>query len=87
MKTCYLCGESLEKRKVQVTREKSGQMVIIKDVPAEVCTQCGEKYFDPETTFRMRALLNAGTVPGEETIVVPVRVFLSEVGEFRGHYT
>lgn len=23
--------------------------VVVKDVPAEVCTQCGEKYFDTKT--------------------------------------
>ncbi|MCK4476103.1 MAG: YgiT-type zinc finger protein [Methanophagales archaeon] len=41
MKTCYLCGGDIEQRVVEVEVEG----VVVKNVPAEVCTQCGEKYF------------------------------------------
>ncbi|GAW93525.1 YgiT-type zinc finger protein [Calderihabitans maritimus] len=75
MNRCYLCWGSLEKKRVEVIREKDGRMIVIKDVPAEVCNQCGEKYFGPEATFRMRELLEAQEVPGEKTISVPVRSF------------
>jgi YgiT-type zinc finger domain-containing protein len=45
MKTCYLCKGEVELSLVDV--EVKG--VVVKDVPAEVCTRCGEKYFDTKT--------------------------------------
>ena len=42
MKTCYMCGGDIERRIVDVEVEG----VIVKDVPVEVCTRCGEKYFN-----------------------------------------
>lgn len=45
MKTCYMCKGKVELSLVDV--EVKG--VVVKDVPAEVCTRCGEKYFDTKT--------------------------------------
>ena len=42
MKRCYICGGDIEKRIVDVEVEG----VIVKAVPAEVCTRCGEEYFN-----------------------------------------
>ena len=42
MKTCYICGGDIEKRILDM--EARG--VVVKDVPVEVCTRCGEKYFN-----------------------------------------
>lgn len=45
MKTCYMCKGKVELSLVDV--EVKG--VVVKDMPTEVCTQCGEKYFDTKT--------------------------------------
>lgn len=45
MKTCYMCKGETELSLVDV--EIKG--VVVKDLPAEVCKQCGEKYFDTKT--------------------------------------
>ena len=42
MKTCYMCGGDIEKRIVDVEVRE----VIVKGVPVEACTRCGEKYFN-----------------------------------------
>ncbi|MBC8521969.1 MAG: YgiT-type zinc finger protein [Methanomicrobia archaeon] len=42
MKTCYMCGGDIERRIMDVEVEG----VIVKDVPVEVCTRCGEQYFN-----------------------------------------
>ena len=34
-----------------------GQLVEIKDVPCEICQQCGEKYFDPKTVRRIEQIV------------------------------
>ncbi|MCL5980481.1 type II toxin-antitoxin system MqsA family antitoxin [Thiomonas sp.] len=38
---------------VTVTLERGDTVVVIKDVPAEVCQQCGEYYLDKATTARV----------------------------------
>lgn len=45
MKTCYMCKGPVELSLVEV--EVRG--VVVKDMPAEVCKRCGEKYFDTKT--------------------------------------
>jgi len=45
MKKCYQCGGPISKKTVDLELEG----VIIKGVVAEVCDECGEKYFDTET--------------------------------------
>lgn len=79
MKTCYLCKGKLEARLITVPRQRNGKLVIIEDVPAEVCTQCGEKYFGPEATLVMSRMLDTEPAPSERTITVPVRTFSKKV--------
>jgi len=45
MKTCYMCKGTIELSLVDV--EVRG--IIVKEIPAEICTRCGEKYFDTKT--------------------------------------
>lgn len=33
-------------------------IIIIKDVPAKVCDQCGEQYFDDETSQNIEKIVN-----------------------------
>jgi YgiT-type zinc finger domain-containing protein len=48
MKKCYACGASIVKKKINVEIEG----IVVKQVMAEVCPKCGEKYFDtPTATF------------------------------------
>lgn len=54
---CVMCkyGET-EPGKAPVTLHRGDTVVIIKEVPAEVCRQCGEYYVDAATTARVLAL-------------------------------
>jgi YgiT-type zinc finger domain-containing protein len=45
MKTCYMCKGIVELSIAEV--EVGG--VVVKDMPAEVCSRCNEKYFDTRT--------------------------------------
>lgn len=36
-----------------VLLEKKGSLVILKEVPAQVCDNCGERYFDSAVTRQM----------------------------------
>ncbi|NHE56948.1 type II toxin-antitoxin system MqsA family antitoxin [Cyclobacterium plantarum] len=48
---CSLCKNgTTEKGYVTVTLEKGETIVLIKSVPAEVCTNCGHYYLSEKTT-------------------------------------
>ncbi len=51
---CIVCkhGET-RPGKATVTLERGGATLIIKDVPAEVCTNCREEYVDEKITARL----------------------------------
>lgn len=59
---CVICrqGET-EPGRVTVTLVRGGTVVVIKEVPAGVCGQCGEYYLDEVTSARVMAM-------GEEAV-------------------
>ncbi len=55
---CFMCkGEIIEKN-VNYVVDLDKTIIIIKSVPARVCTQCGEKYFDDEVAKRLEVMVN-----------------------------
>ncbi|SMB90238.1 YgiT-type zinc finger domain-containing protein [Thermanaeromonas toyohensis ToBE] len=75
MSECLACGGLTVLEKVNVERWWKGRLVIIEGVPAHVCQQCGERYFDSEVALKMDRIVRAAAVPGEKFIQVPVRPF------------
>jgi YgiT-type zinc finger domain-containing protein len=51
---CSLCktGET-HPGKTTVTLERDGSVIVIRDVPAEICEDCGEYFLDEVTTRRV----------------------------------
>jgi YgiT-type zinc finger domain-containing protein len=48
---CVICKNgTTHEGKVTVTLERSGSIIAIKEVPAQVCQNCGEYYLDAEMT-------------------------------------
>ena len=45
MKKCRACGGIIAKKNVDVEIEG----VVVREVPAEVCSKCGERYFNTGT--------------------------------------
>ena len=45
MKDCYFCKGKLIEQKVKVDFRWGQKLKIIENVPANVCQQCGEQYF------------------------------------------
>ncbi len=53
---CQLCKNGrTEKGRVTVTLERGSTVVLIKNVPADICENCGEFYLDEETTYKILA--------------------------------
>lgn len=69
---CVLCrhGETAPGH-VTVTLEKTGTVVVIRDVPAEVCGQCGEYFLDEPITAQVLGM--AGEAAKRHTEVEIVR--------------
>lgn len=50
---CSFCGGPVEEKRIEYDYRRKGHLLVITNVPAGVCRQCGEKYFDPAVLKRM----------------------------------
>lgn len=54
MNNCYFCIKGkLKKEKVDIVRYWGKDLVALNDVPALVCQQCGERYFDAKVSQKI----------------------------------
>jgi len=62
---CSICGcpGEYEQRAIVHTVRHQGQVVVIENVPAEVCTVCGDVLLTPETVRGIEALLRSKPQP------------------------
>ena len=58
MMTCYYCRGEMIEQQTTFMYEDNGEFWIIRNVPAYVCAQCGEKEYTQGTTRRILALLS-----------------------------
>ena len=68
---CALCkrGETAPGR-ATVTLERGSATVIIKDVPADVCDNCGEYYLGEDTTRTLMARAGDAAARGAEVAIL-----------------
>jgi YgiT-type zinc finger domain-containing protein len=57
------CPGEYEARRIAHTVEHANRLVIIDDVPAEVCSVCGDVLLAPDTVRHIEALLEKRTRP------------------------
>nr|QNO45898.1 hypothetical protein LAAKCKNM_00018 [Methanosarcinales archaeon ANME-2c ERB4]QNO52454.1 hypothetical protein BDIGKBFL_00009 [Methanosarcinales archaeon ANME-1 ERB6]QNO53493.1 hypothetical protein OBNMHAHF_00020 [Methanosarcinales archaeon ANME-1 ERB6] len=75
MEPCSLCGGEMEVKKVEVIKKVAGKVVVVKDVPAWVCKQCGERYYLIDTVERIKEILREVS---EEKVKVQ-KIFAAEL--------
>ena len=75
---CDLCGSSLMQQEVTYTIEVDSQWVIIENVPARVCPQCGERLFSLETVERLQQIAWGQKKP-QRVVQTPVFDFASSI--------
>jgi len=56
---CEFCSNKTEKRKVKRQHWLKGKLYIVEDVEAEVCKECGERYFHATTLDAIDKCLSA----------------------------
>ncbi len=72
---CPRCGGVCEFNWITISmRRTASEFAILRNVPAEICQQCGETQFSMPTSLRMLASLQAARPP-DDVVVVPVYDF------------
>jgi YgiT-type zinc finger domain-containing protein len=68
---CVICktGE-VTNGKTTVTLQRGETTVVIKDVPAQVCSQCGEYYLSEEMAGEVMAMAEAAVSKGAEVEIL-----------------
>ena len=56
---CEFCSGKTKKRKVKRQHWLKGRLYIVEDVEAEVCKECGERYFHASTLDAIDKCLSA----------------------------
>lgn len=54
---CEFCGEQTVKKKVKRQHWLHGKLYIVENVDAEVCSECGERYFHAKVLEEIDRLL------------------------------
>jgi YgiT-type zinc finger domain-containing protein len=70
---CSRCGGTLVTKKITYPQEIAGKVYFVEDVPALVCSECGEIYLAPDTVDAIQTVLEKRKA--SETIKVPVYHF------------
>ena len=65
MKHCHFCGGDLIEQLTTFLHEQDGQVWVIRNVPAYVCRQCGEKEYSQEITRQILTFLKQPSRPAE----------------------
>lgn len=68
---CVFCGGVVEKKNTIFNYEEGDTYLFIKNVPAEVCSKCGEKTYSPDITDDLLRFAKSEFKP-IEIIEVPV---------------
>ena len=69
MKECYFCKGKLVEQKIKVDFRWGPRLKIIENVPASVCQQCGEQYFQSDVYKAMEKLAASRKKPSARLTV------------------
>ena len=54
---CPICKANYENKPVSITLNYQGKWIIVENVPALVCEQCGEQSFEPAVVDKMQHMI------------------------------
>jgi len=69
MTKCYFCKGKVVQERVKVDFRWGRKLKVIKNVPAGVCQQCGERYFQSEVYKAMEKLAASRVKPAARLTV------------------
>lgn len=68
--SCFMCRGDLENKNTTFMVELDNCIIIIKNVPSQVCRQCGEISYINKVTNRLEKLVNSVKSPTTEITVI-----------------
>lgn len=68
---CDVCQGKMTWQLISYFQFFEGQFIIVENVPAWVCEQCGEVFYEPDTVEKLQQLIWSRPTP-QRTISVPV---------------
>jgi HTH-type transcriptional regulator / antitoxin MqsA len=68
---CAICSGVLKEEVTKMELWVDGKLIVIEDVPAKVCENCGEKYFSAKVSKQIDVLLES-TGEVKRKLEVPV---------------
>jgi YgiT-type zinc finger domain-containing protein len=71
---CYFCGGKTVPRRVTAENWWGDELALVRGVPAWVCENCEEQYFDAAISKKLDQMRQAPP-PAQDTVKVPVYVF------------
>lgn len=73
MSECFFCKGKTKIKKVDVDFRWGDKLFVVKNVPVEVCSQCGERYYSEEVSKKLDNLVKKQTSQKPQNIIeVPV---------------
>ncbi len=69
---CEFCGGKTVSKKVSKIHWFQGKLYIVDDVQAEVCRECGERYYHATTLDAIDRLLELGNAVVKQQLQVPI---------------
>jgi YgiT-type zinc finger domain-containing protein len=77
---CHVCGEKMEAKRIRQDFWRKDKLVVVEDVPAGVCPQCGEKVVKADIGRLIATLFeDSKRLQKARTISVPVLSFTKEL--------
>ncbi len=69
---CLYCGSETEEEVVQAALRSARGWLILEDIPARVCKQCGEQFYDDLVAERIERITADPAPKPQREITVPV---------------
>lgn len=68
---CVICNNGELKPGVStMTLERGSRVIVIRDVPALLCNNCGETSFEEEVTGKVLDMAEKALVPGVDVVIL-----------------
>jgi YgiT-type zinc finger domain-containing protein len=67
---CALCKANLTNGKVNHIVDLGERIIIVKNVPASVCKQCGDYFVDTDTALKLEAIVEEAKKNKAEVLIV-----------------
>jgi len=67
---CAMCGGARKPGRTTYTVDRGSGIVVVRNVPATVCDQCGEEWIDNETAQRLERITEEAQQKREQVAIL-----------------